>query len=433
MIKTIRQQFQKVKTQGLNSYTRDLLLNNTSTRQTILKNTFWLMLAEGVSKGLAFFLTILIARYLGAEGYGKFSFAFAFVALFAPLADFGLSTLTIREVTRNKKLIKKYIDNIAAIKLILGIITFGLTIIVIQFLGKTPETKILVYLAGIWVVIQSFTQFFQSIFRAFEKMQYEALSKIIYSILLFGIAFFMIWQDLGIKLIAQSYVYASLIAFILTLILVRKKFTKFWVNIDFNFWKKLLKRSKFLFIISLLWAIYYKIDIIVLGIMSSEISTGIYSLSYRFFEFFNLLIVLFSSSLFPLFSERKITKNWVKDKIKEIFLLSILLYLFIFILISYTPVLDKLFPNYHGLGVNLKILFLGLIALYPSTIINDYLKANSREKIIAKVVIFAACINIILNYALIPLFAHNGAAIATVVTESMVLLISYSIFKKSKE
>ncbi len=139
-----------------------------------------------------FFLTTLIARYLGAAGYGKFSFVFAFVALFAVLADFSLSTLAIREVARNKKLARKYIDNIAVIKLILGIITFALIIIVIQFLEKTPEVKTLVYLVGIWVVIQRFTQFFQSIFRAFEKMQYEAFSKIIYSTALFCIAFSVI-------------------------------------------------------------------------------------------------------------------------------------------------------------------------------------------------------------------------------------------------
>ncbi|MCD6471069.1 oligosaccharide flippase family protein, partial [bacterium] len=207
---------------------KSLLLENKSVKQTIFKNTFWLMFAEGISKGLMFFLTILIARYLGAAGYGKFSFAFAFVSLFAVIADFGLSTLTIREVARDKSLARKYIDNIAVIKLILGIITFVLIVTVIQFLGKTPEVKSLVYLAGIWVIIQSFTQFFQSIFRAFEKMQYEALSKIIYSLCLFLIAGFILWQSLGIKLLVSSYIAVAIIAFVFTLILVRKKFTKFW-------------------------------------------------------------------------------------------------------------------------------------------------------------------------------------------------------------
>jgi len=48
------------------------------------------------------------ARYLGAAGFGILSFALAFTGIFGVFSDLGLSTLTIREVARDKSLASKY-------------------------------------------------------------------------------------------------------------------------------------------------------------------------------------------------------------------------------------------------------------------------------------------------------------------------------------
>jgi len=66
------------------------------------------------------------ARYLGAEGFGILSFALAFTGIFGVFSDLGLSTLTVREVACDKTLASKYLGNIAVMKIILVVITFGL-------------------------------------------------------------------------------------------------------------------------------------------------------------------------------------------------------------------------------------------------------------------------------------------------------------------
>ena len=58
-----------------------ILLRNTSHGQTILKNTFWLSLGQGLSGILNFLLIIFIIRKLGATEYGKFAYSFSFVSL----------------------------------------------------------------------------------------------------------------------------------------------------------------------------------------------------------------------------------------------------------------------------------------------------------------------------------------------------------------
>jgi O-antigen/teichoic acid export membrane protein len=77
-----------------------LLFHNKSSRQTIAKNSFWLLLAEGSNKGILFLVAILIARHFSVEEYGVFGFVFSIMTLIAMVADFGLANITIREMAK---------------------------------------------------------------------------------------------------------------------------------------------------------------------------------------------------------------------------------------------------------------------------------------------------------------------------------------------
>ena len=102
-----------------------------NTVQRIAKNTGVLLIAQIASYFIGFFFIMYTARYPGAEGFGinpfkkrlrkmlRISFAFAFAEIFRVSSDLGLSTLTIREVARDKSSAGKYLGNVAVMKVIL--------------------------------------------------------------------------------------------------------------------------------------------------------------------------------------------------------------------------------------------------------------------------------------------------------------------------
>ena len=102
-----------------------------NTVQTIAKNTGVLLVSQIASYIIGFFVIMYTARYLGAEGFGinpfkkrlrkmiRISFALAFAGIFRVSSDLGLSTLTIREVARDKSSAGKYFGNVAVMKVIL--------------------------------------------------------------------------------------------------------------------------------------------------------------------------------------------------------------------------------------------------------------------------------------------------------------------------
>ena len=92
-----------------------------------------------------------------------------FLSIFTEL---GLSTLTIREVSRDKSLANKYIGNTLALKLILSTITITALVLVVTLGHYSPQIAAVIYYITLSFVVGAFTSIFYSIFQAYEKMEY---------------------------------------------------------------------------------------------------------------------------------------------------------------------------------------------------------------------------------------------------------------------
>lgn len=408
---------------------RALLFDNRSLGQTIFKNTFWLVFAEAISKILGVFIFIWIARYLGATNYGKFSFALAFTSLFWVIADFGFSILTTREIAKEKEKAKKYIDNILVMKFISGPITFFLIVFVVQFLGKTSEIENLVYLAGILLVINSFIIFFQAVFRGFEKMEYEAFSKIFSSVFLFIFIIIILGKSLKLQVLISVHILVALLTLIFILVLVRKKITRFWLDLDFKFWREIFSKSWPFALSGIAITIYWHLDSVMLSMIKGDQVVGWYNVAYRPIFFIGAIGGLLSSVFFPVISKLYIhSQEKLKEILNEYLRLKAVMALpiaFGGIMVAF-PLINLVFgEEYKNSVLAFQILLLVALIIYINSIYGEALQACERQKILLQGVSMGAGVNIILNLILIPLFSLYGAALATLLTEVIVFIFLY--------
>lgn len=96
--------------------------------QRVIKNIFALGIGRILPRFISIFLVVYAARVLGPSIYGKYATAVAFVGLFSIFYDFGLASLIVREVARNKEKLNIYFSNFIIIKLLLFLISYGLII-----------------------------------------------------------------------------------------------------------------------------------------------------------------------------------------------------------------------------------------------------------------------------------------------------------------
>ncbi len=146
-----------------------------STIRRVVKNTILLFSSTILSYILLFFVNMYTARYLGVEGFGNLSLAFALSGIFVVFMDLGLSTLLVREVARDKSLSNKYLGSITVIKLILSLISFGIIILLVNLIHYPQEISTVIYLIIVSTIIGSFTSLFYSLFQAYEKMEYQSI------------------------------------------------------------------------------------------------------------------------------------------------------------------------------------------------------------------------------------------------------------------
>jgi len=154
-----------------------------STVQRIARNTTLLLLSNVASFVIGFFFTMYVARHLGAAGFGVLSFGLAFTAIFGVFTDIGLQVLMIREIARDKALAQKYLGNVAVLKIVLSLLTFGLIALTINLMDYPFETINVVYLIGLSVVFSAFSSMFYGVFRAHERIEFESVGQVLGSVL----------------------------------------------------------------------------------------------------------------------------------------------------------------------------------------------------------------------------------------------------------
>ena len=81
-------------------------------------NTAWILGEKVLSLGLGFVATVLVARYLGPEGFGTLAYATSLVALFGISGHLGLHGLVVREIVKQPALRGETLGTTAVLKLL---------------------------------------------------------------------------------------------------------------------------------------------------------------------------------------------------------------------------------------------------------------------------------------------------------------------------
>ena len=400
-----------------------------NTARKIAKNTVALTAASLVNIVIGFFFTMYVARYLGVQGYGVLSFAIAITSIFAIFTDIGLNKLAIREVARDRFLAGKYLGNLAVLKLILCVASFGLIALTVNLMHYPDQTIYVVYLVALSVVVNAFNSTFYSIFQAHERMEFVSAGQILTAILQLAVAIMAVSKGLSIIVIASSYLLASVITLGYSAVTSILKFSRPSLQIDFSFWKETLKEA-WPFGLGMMFAsIYYWMSSVMLSWLKGDEVVGLYSAAYKPALLFQFFPVAYSAAVFPVMSKFHSSSG---ESLRFTFEKSIkfMIIVAVPIGIGMTLLAGKIISLVFGSQfyqsiIALQILSWSAVFIFISLIFAQLFGALGKQATLAKVNGISALVNIGLNLSLIPKFSYVGASVATVVTEFAALAILY--------
>lgn len=402
--------------------------------KSIFMNTSWLSISQVVKSVCAFLWTILIARYLGVSQYGIVSFAISFSGLLMIFVDFGMTTYMTREIAKRKELVYKFMNNMLSFKIILSVLIFFISGLILALLKYPPLTIAVTLIFTIEMIAISMTSFFNGIFQAFEQLKYQAIGTILNSgFLLVGVLLTM-FLDWGIISIAVSYVIAYL-AFVLYMFI---KYVQWFsypkLELDLSFIRRSLISSLPFGLTDLFYTIYFSIDVVMLSYLAGNYSTGLYNSAYNIIAVFTTFFPVYQHVIFPVMSKFfKESKDLIKVsyELSVKYLLLVILPLSVGIFLYARPVVDLVYSNQYSLASTpMQILIWTVSFLFVNGAAATLLNAVDREKTVTKIYIAASIFNVALNLLLIPVYSYDGAAIATVLSEVLITVLTlYHVFK----
>lgn len=405
-----------------------------STIRTLVKNTSVLFLSQMIGYVLAFLYTLYSARYLGTTNFGIISFATAISGLFAIFTDLGLSTLTIREVARDKTKTYEYLGNHGMIKLILSIITMIGLVLFVNIGVFNETTKLVVYIIGSSVIIDAFSGTFTSMFRAYEQMEYQSIAEIINSVTMFIGVLFCVFTKQSVIGVASIYLISTVLVLIYNFAMCTKNYGLIHFQVNLKLWKYLIYTAFPLAITSIFALISFKMNTILLNILTTSAHVGEYTAAFNLMQALIFIPTVYSTAILPIFSKFYVNRPDMleysyKQSLKYLTILSVPISMGTMVL-SKKIILFMYGSAYINTIPVLELIIWALPAIFLSYILGTSIASINKQHETVKATFICLLFSTIGNFILIKLFDSTGAAMITVINEvSMVLFYMYIMHK----
>ena len=386
------------------------------------KNTSWLFAEKVLRMVVGLFVGIWVARYLGPEQFGLFSYAGSFVGLFTAFATLGLDGIVIRELVKDESRRDKLIGTAFWLKFFGAFLVLIVLAIAIIFTSNDTQTNSLIFIIASATIFQSFNvidMYFQS--KVMSK--YVVYANIISLLLSSFVKIALILNEAPLIAFAYVVLFDSSVLAMGFLYFYKKN------NLSFKSWSfdkdialELLKDSWPLILSSMIISIYMKVDQVMIKEMLSSEAVGQYAAAVRLSEAWYFIPSVISASLFPAIINVKKSNKVYKERLQKLY--SMMVWIGLLIALPMTFLADYLVDTLFGLAYHLAgdvlvlhiwtVIFVGLGVASSKWFIVENLQSYSFYRTLA-----GGILNILLNLILIPKWGIYGAALATLFSQIM--------------
>lgn len=365
--------------------------------------------------------------------YGLYFTLFNFAFLFQIISDFGLQNFNARQLSQSRHLLSKYFPYLLSLKLGLGALFVGFTIVV-GYVWGFRESLVWWMLLGICVnqFLQTFVLFLRSNLAGLGLYRLDSWMSVVDKTLLILIAGTMLWAPawqgqftIVWFILAHTAAYVLTI-FVLLYLLWPRLGRLQWRWNPVQLWSFLRQSAPYALVIFLMTA-YTRLDAIMIEklLPSGVLEADRYASAFRLLDAANIGGYLLAGLLLPMFARQLKTG----DDIRPLTQLAIstvwsgALSLAISVWCFATPIMIGLYTDGNAYsGRILQWLMLTFIPMSGGYVYGTLLTANANLRPMNWVFAIGIAVNIVLNLLLIPEHGAEGAAIATLLTQSFTFL-----------
>jgi len=402
---------------------------------TVTQNTSFLTTASVIQKVITFFYFALIARIIGVENTSQYFLAITFSMIFIVIADFGLSSILTRENSRYPEKSEKFLNTVISTKIILGLVTYLLVILIVNLLNYPVITKHLIYLAGVTMFFDNLNSTFYAIFRAHKNLVYESIGLVCSQILTLLIGTVALLKGWPLLFLIAAYTIPSFLNTIYSGYFAKKLFKLHYKLV----WDKVILKMFLILawpfaLAGIIGRLYSFSDSLLMSKMLSAKQLGWWSVSFKMSAVFQFIPVALSASIYPVFSSL-----YIKDKTRINLLFEKSYRYLFFIVFPVTfgvlalakPFIIILYgKEFLPSVLPLQILIVALIFIFLTFVNGALLNAINKQKVQTGLMAGVLIASVVLNLILLPHLQIVGAAITALITSILLFVAGYLLVDK---
>lgn len=284
-----------------------------NTKKNLLENFLSLGALQIISYVIPLITLPYQSRVLGVEKFGLVFFAYAFMAYFMVLTDYGFNLSATREIAvnrHNKNNISNIFSSVTCIKILLLILSYLILLVVSILVPKIHENWLVFQLSFLMVIGNAIYPVW--FFQGMERMKYitflNILSKIIFLILLFVFVKHQSDYMLVPLLNSLGFIVSGIIGMYFA---IKHLGAKFYIP-SFHSIKKQFKYSSEFFLSRVSVALYTNTNSFCLGLISSNIMVGYYVAAEKIYTAISGMVYPLTNAIYPYIAKNKDIKLFRK-------------------------------------------------------------------------------------------------------------------------
>lgn len=404
----------------------------TAETEGALANSLVLMASRAITWGLAFVMTVMLPRYLGAVGFGRLYFAIALTTVFAILVEFGLNSLVTREVARRHQEAWSYLVSGGVLKGLLWAFALVVIVAAMHVSSYPRDTQAAVLILTFGMAVTSLSSLVVAILQGLDRMGWIAAGQVAEKAVLTGLGVAVLLSGMGFVAVATVMLVSNIAGLLLNLYWFARAARAEPARLSgarIMGVRTLFIRSLPFFSVLFFGAIYFRIDVVILSLTAGDAAVGWYGAAYKLFETLTFFPSVFMFAFFPALCRLSVREDGslavaARKGLNWLMVVGVPVAAGTFLL---SGDIIRLLYGAEGFAASvsvLRILSVTIAFLYANAALVWLLIATERQGKLAMTAGVAAVVNVLLNLVLIPRMAQVGCAVATLATEVVVLTLN---------
>jgi O-antigen/teichoic acid export membrane protein len=404
-----------------------------SARRLVAANTAVQIAGKGITLAIGLASLAIVTRYLGPDDYGRYTLALTYIQLFAVLADVGLFTIVVREISRNPERTERLVGNTIVLRLLLAVVAIAVAALVSLVLPYDRDTRLAILLAGLPLLFGMLNTSFVAVLQARLRMQRAVVGDVVGRAVALAALGIVVALDLGFFAVLGTAAAGALATALVTVLLTRR-LVPLRPRIEPHVWRRLLVMALPLGIALAVNELYFRADTLIISVYKPYDQVGLYTLAYRIVELTLVFGTVFLTTTFPLLSQAVAddpprARRTIRLSTELFVALGIPLVAGGLVL---APEIIELAAgdDFDDAAAPLRILLASGALAWVNGVFGYALIAKDRQLSALWLNVSALVFNVALNLALVPDYGIVVAAVVTVCSEVLILGGSYVLMRR---